>query len=79
MTKNMAASVHQRLLNIAKVERRRFNDMLQHYTLERWLYRLSVSAHADRFILKGARVPDTDHLPAGSRSLATTQGSTMDR
>lgn len=54
MTRNVAASVRQRLLNVAKQSRRRFNDLLQHYALERWLYRLSRSAYADRFVLKGA-------------------------
>lgn len=53
-TKNVAGSVHQRLLNLAKETGRPFNDLLQHYALERWLYRLSESEHADRFVLKGA-------------------------
>ena len=52
--RNMAASVRQRLLNLSKERDRRFNDVLQHYALERWLYRLSRSEHASRFILKGA-------------------------
>ena len=51
--KNVAASVHQRLLNIAKESNRRFNDLLQYYALERWLYRLSRSAYSQRLILKG--------------------------
>lgn len=54
MSKNVAASVHQRLLNYSRTEGRRFNEVLQRYALERWLYRLSVSDHADRFVLKGA-------------------------
>lgn len=54
MSKNMAASVHQRLLNIAKQRNRRFNDLVQHYALERWLFRLSRSAYGERFVLKGA-------------------------
>ena len=53
MSKNVAASVHQRLLNHSRAAGGRFNDVLQRYALERWLYRLSVSGHADRFILKG--------------------------
>lgn len=53
MTVNQAASVHQRLLNIARAEHKRFIDVLQHYGLERWLYRLSISQHSDRFVLKG--------------------------
>jgi predicted nucleotidyltransferase component of viral defense system len=52
--KDVAASVHQRLLNIAKESGRRFNDLVQHYALERWLFRLSRSAYGERFVLKGA-------------------------
>jgi len=52
--KNIPASVRQRLLNRAKSDRRPFNELLQYYAMERFLYRLSHSAHADRFILKGA-------------------------
>ncbi|MCP3905198.1 MAG: nucleotidyl transferase AbiEii/AbiGii toxin family protein [Planctomycetes bacterium] len=52
--KNVAASVHQRLKDEAKASGRTFNDLLQHYALERFLFRLSKSAYADRFVLKGA-------------------------
>ncbi len=51
---NIAASVHQRLLNKARESGRPFNELLQHFAIERFLYRLSKSRHADRFILKGA-------------------------
>ena len=51
---NMPASVHARLLNRAKAERRPFNELLQYYAMERFLYRLSHSEHAERFVLKGA-------------------------
>lgn len=51
---NIPASARQRLLNRAKIDRRPFNELLQYYAMERFLYRLSKSAHADRFILKGA-------------------------
>ena len=54
MTQDMAASVRARLLNLAKAEGSEFNQVLVRYTLERLLYRLSQSAHADRFVLKGA-------------------------
>lgn len=54
MTKDLAASVRARLLNIAKSEGSNFNQLLVRYALERFLYRLSQSAHADRFLLKGA-------------------------
>jgi len=52
--KNVAASVRQRLLNKARVEQRPFNELLQYYAMERFLYRLSQSRHAKKFILKGA-------------------------
>lgn len=52
--KNIAASVRQRLLNRAKADKRPFQELLQYYAMERFLYRLSQSAHAERFILKGA-------------------------
>ncbi len=53
-TKNIAASTHQRLLNIAKDSSRPFNELLQHFAIERFMYRLSKSSDANRFILKGA-------------------------
>jgi predicted nucleotidyltransferase component of viral defense system len=52
--KNVGASVHQRLKNAAKESGRSFNDLVQYYALERWLYRLSQSRHKNLFILKGA-------------------------
>ena len=51
---NIAASVHQRLLNKAKESSRPFNELLQYFAIERFIYRLSKSPHADKFILKGA-------------------------
>ena len=53
MMTNISASVHQRLLNISRNERIEFNALLRRYFQERWLYRLSVSAYAHSFILKG--------------------------
>lgn len=52
--KNMGASVRQRLLNYAKASARPFAEMLQYYSMERFLYRLSVSPHSEKFVLKGA-------------------------
>ena len=52
--KNLAASVHQRLLNKARETNRPFNELLQYYAIERFLYRLSRSPFEDRFVLKGA-------------------------
>jgi hypothetical protein len=41
-------------LNRAHETKRPFNELLQYYSMERFLYRLSKSPHADKFILKGA-------------------------
>ncbi|CAM3343802.1 nucleotidyl transferase AbiEii/AbiGii toxin family protein [Paracidovorax anthurii] len=54
MSKGLAASVRARLLNLAKAEGSDFNGVLVRYALERLLYRMSRSAHADNFLLKGA-------------------------
>lgn len=52
--KNTAASVHRRLLNKARETGRPFNELLQYFAMERFLYRLSESPHAEKFVLKGA-------------------------
>jgi hypothetical protein len=52
--KNLAASVRQRLLSVAKKRGDDFDLVLARYALERLLYRLSVSPHGKRFVLKGA-------------------------
>ena len=54
VVKNMGASVRQRLLNYAKANNRPFAEVLQYYAMERFLYRLSISPHASKFLLKGA-------------------------
>jgi predicted nucleotidyltransferase component of viral defense system len=51
---NIAASIHARLRNVARERGRPFDELLNYYVMERFLYRLSRSAHADKFILKGA-------------------------
>lgn len=52
--KNIAASVHQRLLDKARESERPFNELFQYYAIERFLYRFSKSSYAESFILKGA-------------------------
>ena len=54
MTKNIAASVRARLADKAKAGSRPFQELLQYYGLERFLYRISQTEHRERFILKGA-------------------------
>jgi len=51
---NVAASIRARLLNIAKAQGVDFNQVLLRFALERILYRMTQSQHADRFVLKGA-------------------------
>lgn len=51
--KNIAASVRQRLLNLARTEEQAFEVVLVAFGLERLIYLLSISAHRDRFVLKG--------------------------
>jgi len=51
---DVAASIRARLLNVAKTQGVDFNQVLVRFALERILYRLTQSQHADRFLLKGA-------------------------
>jgi hypothetical protein len=54
MSRNLAASIRTRLKQQADATRQDFNLMLTRYGLERLLYRLSVSPHAQRYLLKGS-------------------------
>jgi Nucleotidyl transferase AbiEii toxin, Type IV TA system len=54
MTTNLGASVLARLLNLAKQRGDDYNLLLNRFALERLLCRVAASAHADRFLLKGA-------------------------
>ena len=70
-TRNVGASVRARLLERAHAERSDFQILLTRYAIERLLYRLSCSTHADHFVLKGAMLlatwlPDTTR---GTRDL----------
>ena len=52
--RDRAASVRQRLLNVAKERGEEFSFVLLRYGLERLLFRLGQSRYADSFVLKGA-------------------------
>lgn len=52
--RDVAASVRQRLLNLARDRGEDFGLVLTHYALERLMYRLSMSGHREHFVLKGA-------------------------
>lgn len=68
---NIAASLRARLLNIARETKQPFEVLLTRFVLERLLFRLSRSKHADRFVLKGAMLLATwlPHTPRGTRDL----------
>jgi hypothetical protein len=49
--RNVAASVSQRLLNVAREREEDFGLVLTRYTLERLMYRLSMSGYREQFVL----------------------------
>lgn len=51
--KNVGASVRAKLLQLSKSNGQSFDLVLTRFALERFLFRLSQSRHADRFVLKG--------------------------
>lgn len=51
---NVAESVRARLLNLRTKPDEDYHELLVRFCLERLLYRLSISAHRERFVLKGA-------------------------
>jgi predicted nucleotidyltransferase component of viral defense system len=57
--RNKGASVRQRLLNLSRAGGPPFNILLTRYVLERLLYRLTLTSHASRFVLKGAMLVTT--------------------
>ena len=52
--KDPATAVRARLLRLSRSQGEDFQRMLVRYAIERLLYRLSISEHADAFVLKGA-------------------------
>lgn len=71
--RNVAASVRDRLTARARLRREDVQLVFLRYAIERLLYRLSVSNHHDRFILKGAMLfaqwAPTPHRPSGDLDL----------
>lgn len=61
--KDVAASIRQRLQNHAEATDRPFQEVLQYFAMERFLYRLAQSVHSDRFVLKGALMFTAWHAP----------------
>ncbi len=52
--KNLAASVRAKLTNKARERGEELQNLLMRFAAERFLYRISVSEHKDKFLLKGA-------------------------
>jgi len=52
--KNLPESVRQRLLKLSAARREPFDLLLARFAVERLLYRLGTTRHANRFLLKGA-------------------------
>src|SRR5215469_8989435 len=65
--RDIGASVRARLLNLAKERNQPFDLLLTRFVHERFLYRLSISRHRQRFVLKGAMLMtawlDDPHRP----------------
>lgn len=84
--KNVAASVRQRLHNLARERKEDFQLVLSRFALERLLHRMGQSLHRDRFVVKGALLfhlwtdrtyrptRDIDLLAHGDHSLAHLEG-----
>lgn len=67
--KNLAASVQGRLQKRARETNRPFQELLQYFAMERFLYRLSKSPHRSRFILKGALMLFGDIVTPGAETI----------
>lgn len=80
-TRNTAASVKQRLLNLSNQRGEDFNVTQVRYASERLLYRLSVSDYAQEFLLKGAMLfvlwEDHPHRPTRDVDLLFLQSYDM--
>jgi hypothetical protein len=86
----MIASIRQRLMNISRENGEAFDFVLARYGVERFLYRLSVSGHADQFVLKGSMLfhvwnrrmhrptRDLDLLGSGPADLVSIRQSMLD-
>ncbi len=54
MVKDIAASVRQKLRNLARERGEDFDYVLRQYVMQRVLYRLGCSEYVEQFLLKGA-------------------------
>jgi hypothetical protein len=58
--KNLGESIRQRLKNLSQQRNRPFDEILRYYAMERFLFRLSISSHAKKFVLKGGLMLKVD-------------------
>jgi len=81
VTKNLTASVRQRLMNLARARNEEFGLILTRYGIERLLYRLSQSEYRSAFVLKGALLFELwtkrPHRPTRDLDLAGRQETTV--
>lgn len=79
----LAQSVKQRLLNLRAKNGETFNTLLVRYGIERLLYRLTKSPHADSFVLKGAMLfaiwAETPHRPTQDVDLLGSGTPSLER
>lgn len=54
MPKDIAASIRQKLHDLARTRHEDFDYVLRQYVMQRLLYRLGCSEHSNQFLLKGA-------------------------
>lgn len=54
MVKNIAESIRQKLLKLARERQEDFDYVMRQYVMQRLLSRLSSSEYVDQFLLKGA-------------------------
>ena len=82
--RDIGAAVRQRLLNKSRTQGRPFQELLQYFAMERFLYRLAKSPYSVRFVLKGAllltawRAPQSRTQPGmfwSGRGLQPTPGA----
>lgn len=81
--RNLAASVRQRLTDLARKQSEDFQIVLTRYVIERFLFRLGRSEHRDEFILKGAMLfrlwADVPHRPTRDLDLLGKGENSLER
>jgi hypothetical protein len=71
--KNVAASVLARLRNVSKSSGAPFQQVLQQYAIERFLYRISKSTHVQGVVLKGALLLKTIGIQGARPTVDSTR------